>query len=71
MNTSMLRADRAPYLKVVVSSLLVATLVVALISIFGRSSAAPFMMQVVVKANSIVGHAGTLSILPELIARFR
>jgi hypothetical protein len=71
MNTSVLSADRAIHLRIVAIALLVATLVV-LVSLLARGSAAPFMMQVVVKASGIAGHASTmLSILPELIARVR
>jgi len=45
---------------------------VALVSLLARSSAAPLMMQIVVKASGIAGHASaTLSILPELISRVR
>jgi hypothetical protein len=71
MNTFVLSADRATHLRIVAIALLVATLVV-LVSLLARGSAAPFMMQVVVKASSIAGHASiTLSVLPELIARVR
>jgi hypothetical protein len=71
MNTSVLSADRATHLRIVAIALLVATLVV-LVSLLARGSAAPFMMQFVVKASGIAGHASmTLSILPEPISRVR